>query len=175
MNKRNAKKAASLALLCGVLSAGLAEAGPPPGRPAFVPIMTRLMKVLGDQEKALQQAIAQGRRAGVEALLVDDFQEQVGAEKVVTTPYGEWIDAALKHPQPLAGDALEVISAREFGDFAALSFRYVGKTSEGKTKGRFVVDMWKNIGQDRWKLVARYSGLPVDSPASASPVPTGKE
>ena len=157
------------ALLLGVLGAGPALAGPATGLPHFVPVMTRLMKVLADQEKALQQAVAQGRRTRIEALLEDDFVEQTGGGQVTSVPYAEWIDAALKQPEPLASDVVQVVSAREFGNFTALTFRYVGKAA-----GRFVVDIWKNAGDGQWKLAARYSGVPVAA-AAGSPGPTGKE
>ena len=158
------------ALLLGVLVAGPALAGPAPGRPHFVPVMTRLMKVLGDQEKALQRAVAEGRRTGVEALLEDDFVEQTGGGQVTSVPYAEWIDATLKQPEPLVSDAVQVVSARDFGNFTALTFRYVGKV-----EGRFVVDIWKDAGGSQWKLAARYSSVPAAFAAQASPLPTGKE
>jgi hypothetical protein len=170
MARRNIIKSGFPALVLGLLVAGAAQAGPPPGAPHFIPVMTRLMKVLGDQERDLQRAVAQGRRAGIEALLTDEFEEQTGGERVTSVPQAEWIEAALKQPEPLASDALQVVSAREFGDFTALSFLSVGKAG-----GRFVVDLWKNVGNDQWKLAARYSGAPAAMAAAAHPKPTGKQ
>jgi len=68
---------------------------------------------------------------------------------------------------------LEVVSARELGDFTALSFRFHETASQKKSWGRFVVDIWKNEGVDHWRLVARYSA-PVKDAGSPN-LPDGKK
>lgn len=164
------KRGIPVLLFASVLVSASADAELAPVKPSFVPVMTRLMKVLGDKEKELQQAIANGNRKAVDAFLADSFEEQIGAANVTSVPREEWVNANLAHPGPTT--ELELVSARELGGFTALSFRFARKVSPTKPEARFIVDIWQDVGTGQWKLVARYSGPFMSS--SMAKTPDGK-
>ena len=92
--------------------------------------------------------------------------EQVGEGQIVSTPRAEWIETALKQGSSFASEGLQIVSARDFGAFTALSYRAVSRKG-----GRFVVDIWRSMGPEP----LRYSPAQITKAPRGAPSPTGKE
>ena len=126
-----------------------------------VPIVTRLVKSLLEQENRLAQAAGNGDAAALQALLADDFEMRSARRPGVPTPRAEWLAALARQPTP-PGE-IEQAAAHDHGAVADLSFLW----RPPKGAPLFIVDTWAKEG-DGWRLKVRYAA-PVAR--DAQPVP----
>ena len=127
--------------------------------------MTRSMLVFADLEKNLDRAIASHDQPATDALLSTDFEYRPDMHPGDPTTRADWLaDAAMR------GSGTDQLSVRDFGDVAVVSF--VMTTGTGTSS--FVVDVWKQQG-DNWQLITRYqSALPATETPTEDKAPTGK-
>jgi hypothetical protein len=120
-------------------------------------------------ERGLQDALAERNRAGVAALLADDFVLRTPASADVES-VDDWLrrEFALAHPGGLVRD----LSVREADDVAIVSF-LLDRGPEGRpaTSTWFVVDVWRQSAQC---LLARSMTRAAGAPRRPGR-PTGKE
>lgn len=155
------KAACLAALLALVLACADQVAAQAPGR---VPTVTRLVQLFDDREVTLANALAQGNRAGVEALLADDFELRAGTAPGRPVPRAAWL-AAMRTRPPAAAEPSGMAVHDVGNNHAIASFTL---QEQGSAQRWFVVDVWRGAGSE-WKLAIRYVT------AASGPPPPGAE
>ena len=124
----------------------------------FTRVVTRLVKLLTEQEHALIAATATGESEKINPFLMEDFEERNAAVPATPIPKVEWLEATLKQRSSDSNVQIEQASAHEFGELVAFSFISTDKTINTNA---FIVDLWKLQTDGGWKLAVRYRA-PVD-------------
>lgn len=145
-----ARAACALALLVCLIATVPAADTAPAGRDGG-PVVTRLVQLLGDAERQLDDALRNRAASAVDGLLAENFEQRSAPAPDAPTPRAEWL-AAYVADTPAPVDR-EQLAARELGDVVVLSF-----LERGPSRVRFVVDVWQRLDadEDRWQLRARY-------------------
>jgi len=151
------------ALMCVAVlawSASVAAVDEPPagGR---VPTVTRLVKIFSDQEAALASAIRAGDAATAGRLLTDDFEMRTGVTPANPVPRAEWLGEVVRVRN--AGDETSTMAVHDVNGVAIVSF----VQGRGQT-AIFIVDVWRAVAANDWKLAIRYAA-PAASGAVSIP------
>ncbi len=139
-----------------------------------VPLMTRLVKVLGEAELKLDAAARAGDSVVLESMLAEDFELRRSGRPDVPVPREDWLAAS--RISAAAEATFDSMAVREIGDLAIASF-LLRRAGEGAESGaRFVVDVWRDQGNGHWVLLVRYeSGAKDQSPESTDARPDGRQ
>lgn len=151
-----------------------------PVKPRLTPQIvtaTRQVSLFTGLEKQLLQALQKKDKAGVQALVGDDFEIEMPDRDPL--PADEWMDSVMAGDFSLKSFVLRQVSVADLGEWAVVKFdrleqaSYKGRNESGEF---FVVDLWKQSG-DSWKLANRYVAKISSAPPSVTPKPrpTGKE
>ena len=151
-----------------ILVSGVVQAAPePPVSLGTTPVVTRLVKLLTEQERALQAAISSNDRTKIESFLMENFEERTAAMPATPITKAEWIDANLKRHESADSGSVEQATAHDFGEVVAFSFKSAAVGSKLKNGAyTYIVDMWRSEGNGIWKLAVRFRAE-VDAPAQA--------
>src|SRR5262249_15411742 len=134
-----------------------------------VPTITRLVKLFGERETELAQAVRAADAAKLRDLLADDFEMRVGVQAATPIPRAAWIDAMMRTRDP--GGAAQRVAVHDLGDGAIASF-----VQEGDHGAVFVIDVWRKQGTV-WKLAIRYTSptgtadFPIPGAAPTGEIP----
>jgi hypothetical protein len=155
-------------LLAGVILSNISSAAQEPIVPTLTPTVvtaTKQVTLFTGLEKQILQAVQQKEKAGLEAMLTDDFEIAMPHADAVSG--GDWLDSVLAKDFTLRTFVISQMSVVDLGDFALVKYErgqqatLKGKAYDGEF---FVVDLWKKTG-DSWKLanryVARIPGMPA--------------
>lgn len=142
-----AAAAAALSLLAAV---PVVQAQPSGGR---IVTMTRGMKVYGDAETSLIQALSGKDAAALDKLVDPMFEQRGGAEPGTPLPRDEWLKAAQAETKD--GDRVSQMAVHDQGELAIVSFLLTHAGGQGDA---FVVDVWKRTAPDQVSLLIRYTG-----------------
>jgi hypothetical protein len=171
---RHGRKAASAAfvvaglvsLLASALPARAADTPPTGGR---IVTMTRGMKVFGDAEYALIQALAAKDKAALDALVDETFEQRGGPNPGEGVPRDEWLPKA--QAESSNGDRITQMAVHDMGELALVSF-LLQRPGKGDA---FVVDVWKKqAGSDKAVLQIRYfsaAAVPARKPGAKPSAP----
>jgi ketosteroid isomerase-like protein len=166
-----------------LIAAGSLFAVATPGQEPVVPKLTptiitatRQVTLFTGLEKQLLQAVQKKDKAGLEAMLTEEFEIAMpGADPL---PGDDWVDSVMATDFNLRSFVISQMSVADLGDFAVVKYQRSQKaTLKGKPAGGefFVVDLWKKSG-DGWKLANRYvSRIHTAAAAQLTHRPTGKE
>jgi hypothetical protein len=151
-----------------------------PVKPKLTPHIitaTRQVTVFTGLEKQMLQAIQKKDKAGLEAMLSDDFTiEMPNADPL---PGDDWLDSVMTKDYLLKSFVVRQMSVIDLGNAAVVNFDRIQEASfkTEKDDGEFfVVDLWKKSG-DTWKLANRYVAKVNSVPwkPKADTHPTGKQ
>ena len=129
---------------------------------------TRSVAQYLDLERALADALRQGRRDAVLQMLAPDFELRSG-ETLDAIDASEWLAAE----QRAGGTPTRVrdLAVRELGEVAVVSFFLDPEPSGGKRRTLYVIDVWRQADH---KLAVRYVSQPVHA-LQAPARPRGRE
>jgi ketosteroid isomerase-like protein len=151
-----------------------------PVKPKLTPTIvtaTRQAALFSGLEKQMLQAVQKKDKAGLEALLADDFEIAMPNSDPLAGE--DWEDAVLAGDFNLKSFVVRQLSVADMGDAAVVKFdRIQQATFKGRNESGefFVVDLWKKSG-DSWKLVNRYVSKVSTIPETGKTAvkPTGKD
>jgi hypothetical protein len=126
-----------------------------------VPTVTRLVKLFTEQEAALASAIRAGDASTAGHLLTDDFEMRTGATPANPIPRAEWLGAMMRVRNP--GDDISGMAVHDVHGAAIVSF-----VQGSGQSAIFVVDVWRAVATNDWKLAIRYAA-PAGSAAFTIP------
>jgi len=166
-------------LLGGVILS-MTVAAQEPVVPTLTPTIvtaTKQVTLFTGLEKQILQAVQKKDKAGLEALLTDDFEIAMPHADAVAGE--DWLDSVLAGDFTLRTFVISQMSVVDLGDSAVVKYErgqqatLKGKAYDGEF---FVVDLWKKSGES-WKLANRYVARIHTAPttARAKPRPSGKE
>ena len=166
-------------LLGGVILS-LTVAAQEPVVPTLTPTIvtaTKPVTLFTGLEKQILQAVQKKDKAGLEALLTDEFE--IAMPHADALAGEDWLDSVLAGDFTLRTFVISQMSVVDLGDSAVVKYErgqqatLKGKAYDGEF---FVVDLWKKSG-DTWKLANRYVARihTAPTPARAKPRPSGKE
>jgi hypothetical protein len=115
--------------------------------------MTRFMKLLGDREQQLLDAIQAKDRAALDRMLAPNFEMRAAHRAGSPVPRGDWINAAIAQG---ADYRIGQLAVQEVGAIAIASFVLTPATRKGAAS--FIVDTWVPDG-DGWTLRVRHAAL----------------
>ena len=153
-----------LATLAAPAASQAADTPPNGGR---IMTMTRGMKIFGDAEYALINALVAHDKAALDALVDPSFEQRLGAAPGEPLPREEWLDQAPQHVS--AGDRISQMAVHDEATMAVVSF-LLQRPGKGDA---FVVDVWRKDG-DKAVLMVRYLSAAAAPSAKASHRVTGK-
>jgi Domain of unknown function (DUF4440) len=167
-------------LLSFLIAALLLAAAQEPVQPKLTPSIvtaTKQVTLFTGLEKQMLQAIAKKDKAGLEALLTDEFEiEMPNADPLAGE---DWVGSVMAKDFSLKSFVLRQMSVADLGDYAVVKFDRIQQAAhkgQNKSGEFFVVDLWKKSG-DSWKLANRYVAkvgtVPLTPKIQAKP--TGKE
>jgi len=167
---RDIRRPAALALALTLVGAGPAAAADvrPTGR--GVPTMTRGMKIFGDAEARLIEAMRSGDAAALDPLLDPLFEQREQAQPGVPVPREEWLaqaKAAAAH-----SDGVRQMAVHDHGELIVVSFLWERSAPQSPA---FVVDVWKRTGGDDAVLVTRYFSPQAAVVGAGAPAARGKK
>jgi hypothetical protein len=151
-----------------------------PVNPKLTPTVitaTRQVTLFTGLEKHMLEAVQKKDKAGVEALLADEFE--IAMPNADPLAGEDWLDSVMEKEFVLKSFVIRQVSVVDLGDAAVVKFDRI-QSAALKDKDHsgeyFVVDLWKKSG-DSWKLANRYVSRvgPVTPAAKAPPRPTGKQ
>jgi Domain of unknown function (DUF4440) len=166
--------------LCAFLFASLLVAAQEPVKPKLTPTIitaTRQVTLFTGLEKQMLQAIEKKDKAGLSALLTDEFEiAQPGADPLSGD---EWTESVMGNDFNLKAFLVRQISVADLGEWAVVKFdrlqqaTYQGKDASGEF---FVVDLWRKSG-DAWRLANRYVAKvgPIPENFRIQKKPSGKQ
>lgn len=151
-----------------------------PVKPKLTPTIitaTKQVTLFTGLEKQMLQAVQRRDKAGLEAMLTDDFE--INMPDADPLAGDDWLDSVLVADFTLKSFIIRQMSVIDLGDSALVKFdRIQQSTFKGRNSGGefYVVDLWKKNG-DSWKLANRFVSQVTALPARAKvePKPTGKE
>jgi hypothetical protein len=163
-----------------LIAAFIVATGQEPVKPKLTPTIitaTRQVALFTGLERQLLHTVEKKDRAGLEALLTDEFEIAMPDADPLAGP--DWVDAVMAKEFTLKSFVIRQMSVADLGDAAVVKFNrlqqatYQGKSESGEF---FVVDLWKKSG-DSWKLANRYVSKVGTTPAPTKPgsKPSGKE
>jgi hypothetical protein len=163
-----------------LLTLSVIAAAQEPVKPKLTPTIvtaTKQVTLFTGLEKQMLQAVQKKDKAGLEAMLGDDFE--IAMPDADPLAGDDWVDSVMANDFTLKSFVLRQVSVADLGDSAVVKFdriqqaTYKGKNESGEF---FVVDLWKKSG-DSWKLANRYVAKVSTVPATPKiqPKPTGKE
>lgn len=158
-----------------VIASAAAQEPVKPGLTPTIITATRQVTLFTGLEKQVLQAVQQRDKAGLQAIVSDDFE--VVMPNTDPLAGDDWVDSVLAKNFALKAFSIRQVSVADLGDAAVVKFlreqhaTYRGKDESGEF---FVVDLWKK-SRDGWKLANRYVARVGAAPASRPPRPTGKE
>ena len=167
-------------LVAAAIFCAMTPAAQEPGVPTLTPTIvtaTKQVTLFTGLEKQILQAVQQKDKAGLEAILTDDFEIAMPHADVVAGE--DWLDSVLAKDFALRTFVISQMSVADLGEYAVVKYER-GQQATLKSKAYdgefFVVDLWKKSG-DSWKLANRYVARIHTAPtiARAKPRPTGKE
>jgi hypothetical protein len=151
-----------------------------PTQPKLTPRIitaTKQVTIFMGLERQMLQAVQKKDKAGLEAMLDDDFT----IEMPNTDPLAgeDWIASVMVKDYSLKSFTVRQMSAVDEGNFVLVKFdRVQESTWKGKPDGGefFVVDLWKKSGES-WKLANRFVSKVSSGPSIPKPPtkPTGKQ
>jgi hypothetical protein len=164
------------ALMAMVVFAAAQEPMKPKQTPTII-TATRQVALFGGLEKQMLQAVQKKDRAGLEALLTDEFE--IAMPDADPLAGEDWVDSVMAKDFSLKSFVIRQMSVADLGDAAVVKFDRVQQaTLQGKNESGefFVVDLWKKSG-DSWKLANRYVAkvAAIAATPKIEPKPTGKE
>jgi hypothetical protein len=150
-----------------------------PVKPKLTPHIitaTKQVTIFTGMETQILQAVQKKDKAGLEAMLTDDFTiEMPNADPL---PGDEWLDSVTAKDYSLKSFVVRQMSVIDLGNAAVVKFdRIQEATSKTQTDSGefFVVDLWKKSG-DIWKLANRFVSKVSSVPSVPKNVkPTGKQ
>ena len=163
-----------------VFTALVAAPAQEPIQPKLTPRIitaTRQVTIFMGLERQMLQAVQKKDKAGLEAMLDDDFAiEMPNADPLAAE---DWIASVMAKDYSLKSFTVRQMSAVDGGNFVLVKFdRVQESTLNGKSDGGefFVVDLWKKSG-DSWKLANRFVSKVSSAPSiPKAPIkPTGKQ
>jgi hypothetical protein len=150
-----------------------------PVKPKLTPHIitaTKQVTIFTGMETQILQAVQKKDKAGLEAMLTDDFTiEMPNADPL---PGDEWLDSVTAKDYSLKSFVVRQMSVIDLGNAAVVKFdRIQEATSKTQTDSGefFVVDLCKKSG-DIWKLANRFVSKVSSAPSVPKNVkPTGKQ
>ena len=133
------------ALALPVLAADVAPSG------RGIPTMTRGMKIFGDAEARLVDAMKSRDAATLDELVDPLFEQRGQAEPGTPLPREDWVAQAAADAAGSVG--VRQMAVHDHGDLAVVSYLWERGGARGNA---FVVDVWKRKSPDVWVLVTRY-------------------
>ncbi len=151
MNSRLSFRPTLLCLAYCVLAVASAStaAGPNEKR---IPVVTRLVKLFAEQEKALIASVDSGKVDDINEILTEDFEVRTALEPGSPVPRADWVKESINEKH--GAKELRQMAVHDYGDIAVVSFVRINSTD--KTTEVFIIDVWKR-NADKWKLSTRYS------------------
>jgi hypothetical protein len=151
-----------------------------PVTPTLTPTIitsTKQVTLFTGLEKQILQAVQKKDKAGLEAMLTEDFEIAMPHADAVAGE--DWLDSVLAKDFALRTFVISQMSVADLGDYAVVKYErgqqatLKGKAYDGEF---FVVDLWKKSG-DSWKLANRYVARINTAPTTARAKlrPSGKE
>ena len=167
-------------LLSVLIAVSVFASAQEPVKPKLTPSImtaTRQVTLFTGLEKQMLQAVQKKDRAGLEAMLTDEFE--IAMPNADPLAGADWVDSVMSRDFSLKSVAIRQMSVADLGDAAVVKFdRIQQATFQGKNESGefFVVDLWKKSG-DSWKLANRYVAKVSAIPATSKlePKPSGKE
>jgi hypothetical protein len=151
-----------------------------PVKPKLTPHIitaTRQVTIFTGLEKQMLQAIQQKDKAGLEAMLSDDFT--IDMPNADPLPGDDWLDSVMTKDFLLKSFVVRQMSVIDLGNAAVVKFDRIQEASSKTEKDNgefFVVDLWQKSG-DTWKLANRFvskiSSVPLVPKNDVKP--TGKQ
>jgi ketosteroid isomerase-like protein len=160
-----------------LIVAGLLAVAQEPVKPKLTPrIMTatRQVTMFTNLEAQFLLAVQKKDKAGLQAMLTDDFVVQMPDADWLTGD--DWLDSVLAKDYVLKRFGVRQVSVSDLGNAAVVKFdRLQEATHKGVADSGefFVVDLWKKDG-DTWKLANRYVSKISSVLPKEAPKPTGK-
>ncbi len=161
-----------------LITAGLLAVAQEPVKPKLTPRIftaTKQVMMFTNLETQLLQAVQKKDKAGLQAMLTDDFAiDMPNADRLAGE---DWLDSVLAKGYILKKFGVRQVSVSDFGNTAVVKFdRLQEATHKGVADSGefFVVDLWKKDG-DTWKLANRYVSKISSVLPKEAPKPTGKE
>jgi Domain of unknown function (DUF4440) len=154
------------ALIAVAVFATAQEPVKPKQTPATI-TATRQVTLFGGLEKQLLLSVQKKDRAGLEAMLTDEFE--IAMPNADPLAGEDWVDSVMAKDFSLKSFVIRQMSVADLGDAAVVKFDRVQQaTFQGKNESGdfFVVDLWKKSG-DSWKLANRYVAKVGAVPAHA--------
>lgn len=137
---------------------------------------TRQVGTFTSLETQLLTAVQKKDKAGLQALLTDDFGIEMPNSNRLAGD--EWMDSVMSPDYTLKKFGVRQVSVSDLGTIAVVKFDRLQEASHKKIADSgefFVVDLWKKDG-DTWKLASRYvSKVSSAVPAQKDTQPTGKQ
>jgi ketosteroid isomerase-like protein len=167
-------------LLSALIVVTIFAAAQEPVKPKLTPHIitaTKQVTIFTGMEQQMLQAVQRKDKAGLEAMLADDFTiEMPNADPL---PGDDWLDSVMAKDYALKSFVVRQMSVADLGDAAVVKFDRIHEaTSKGHADSGefFVVDLWKKSG-DSWKLANRYVAKVGSQPSilKAPIKPTGKQ
>jgi Domain of unknown function (DUF4440) len=167
-------------LLSILIAVSLLAAAQEPVQPKPTPTIitaTKQVTLFTGLERQMLQGIEKKDKAGLEALLTDEFEIEIPNADPLAGQ--DWVDSVMARDFSLKSFDLRQMSVADLGNYAVVKFdRIQQATYKGQNKSGefFVVDLWKKSG-DAWKLANRYVAKIGTIPLTPKiqPKPTGKE
>lgn len=167
----------SFTILLASISLAVAQEPVKPKLTPTITTATRQVTLFTGLERQMLQAVQKKDKAGLEAMLGDDFEIAMpGADPLAGE---DWVDSVMAKDLALKSFLVRQVSVADLGDFAVVKFdrlQQATRNSQNLNGEFFVVDLWKKSG-DSWKLANRYvaqvAGQPCTPKLQAKP--TGKE
>lgn len=163
-----------------LVAALVAASGQEPVKPKLTPTImtaTRQVALFTGLERQLLHTVEKKDRAGLEALLTDEFEIAMPDTDPLAGP--DWVDSVMAKEFTLKSFVIRQMSVADLGDAAVVKFvrlQQAAYRDKGESGEFFVVDLWKKSG-DSWKLANRYVSKVGAIPATTKlgSKPSGKE
>jgi hypothetical protein len=163
--------------LIAVVVLGAAQEPVKPKQTPTIITATRQVTLFAGLEKQMLLAVQKKERAGLEAMLTDEFEIAMPSADPLAGE--DWVDSVMAKDFSLKSFLIRQMSVADLEDAAVVKFdRIQQATFQGKSESGefFVVDLWKKSG-DSWKLANRYVAKvgAISATPKIEPKPTGKE
>lgn len=161
LHARGSGRMAVLAVAMSFAVSGIAPAQPAGPGPARIVTMTVGMKVFGNAEQQIIDALRAGEAATLDRLVQPEFEQRVQGAPGQALVREDWVKQAPADAARSVG--FRQMAVHDYGDVVVVSFQWLHPAPD------FVVDVWqKKGGSDEWQLAVRYLS-PAPATATAAP------
>jgi hypothetical protein len=137
-----------------------------------IAIFSRTIKIFGEAEQALDDAVRNHDDAALTKLLAADFELRQANNPGTPVPRADWLAGAAPNPDSRRSQ----MTVHDHGTLAIVSFLRDDPAAEADQPAQrfFLVDVWQKQ-DDSWQLLTRYQSESVQAiPPTEDVVPTGK-